>query len=181
MKPFFRSAIVTFKIYWQKLILRKNVSIDGVSLLGYNTKIVISTNGILKLGKRVVSDGRFTVSVGQNAEVNIGSHVYFNENCMISSKSGVYIGADCKFGPGVKIFDNNHKFSKEKGVSSELTSSPISIGENTWIGSNSVILKGAKIGKNCVIGAGCVIKENIPDGHIVTQKNNLIIKQIENR
>jgi len=44
-----------------------------------------------------------------------------------------------------------------------------SIGENTLIGINAVILNGAKIGRNCIVGANALIGEGkvIPDNSMV--------------
>jgi acetyltransferase-like isoleucine patch superfamily enzyme len=43
---------------------------------------------------------------------------------------------------------------------------PISIGENVFIGMNTLILPGSTIGNNVIIGAGSVIRGNIPDNSI---------------
>ena len=42
------------------------------------------------------------------------------------------------------------------------------IGDNSLIGMNAVVLNGAKVGKNCVVGAGALVTENteIPDGYM---------------
>jgi maltose O-acetyltransferase len=40
---------------------------------------------------------------------------------------------------------------------------PITIGDDCWIGGNSVICPGITIGKGCVIGAGSVVTKDIPD------------------
>ena len=55
--------------------------------------------------------------------------------------------------------------------------SQIEIGENVWVGANTVILRGTKIGNNCVIGAGSVIKGIIPANSIIIQKRNQIVRQ----
>ena len=121
------------------------------------------------------------ISVGRNCEfadycdfeahgdgiLEIGEGTYFNRYCMISAHEHVMIGKHCMFGPGVKIFDNNHRHSRETGVSSQLNTAPICIGDNSWIASDVVILKGARIGKNCVIGAGCIVRGEVPDGSVV--------------
>ena len=90
------------------------------------------------------------------------------------------MGDNCIFGPNVTVIDNNHAYSKEKGVSTSLHScGEISIGNNSWVGANAVILKDTQIGNNCVIGAGCVIKGVIPDGSIVTQDRRLRVKEMQ--
>ena len=122
---------------------------------------------------------RGMIRVGRNCEfavLEIGEGTYFNRYCMISAHEHVTIGKHCMFGPGVKIFDNNHVHSPESGVSSKLTTGAISIGDNSWIASDAIILKGTHIGKNCVIGAGCIIRGKIPDGSVVVNKQDVMIR-----
>lgn len=130
--------------------------------------------------------GKGCIQIGYNCElaaycdfeahgmgkIIIGEKTYFNRYCMISAHELVSVGKACMFGPGVRIFDNNHKHSSEIGVSTNLTTAPIHIGHNTWIGANVVILKGAYIGDNCVIGAGCVVSGIVPDGRVLVNKQN---------
>lgn len=54
----------------------------------------------------------------------------------------------------------------------------VSVGNNCWIGSNTVLLKGCEIGNNCVIGVGYIISGRIPSGSIVIQGRNLEISNI---
>ena len=130
------------------------------------------------------------ISVGRNCEfaaycdfevhgdgvLEIGEGTYFNRFCMISAHEHVAIGKHCMFGPGVKIFDNNHRHLPETGVSSELSTAPIFVGDNSWVCSDVIILKGTQIGKNCVIGAGCIVREDVPDGSVVTIDSGFTIK-----
>ena len=131
---------------------------------------------------KIYGDG--TIVIGRNCEfapycdfevhgkgrIEIGDKTYFNRFCMISSHERVKVGRGCMFGPGVKIFDNNHKYSPSHGVCSDLTTGTIEIGDRTWIGSNVIILKGSKIGSNCVIGAGCVVRGIVPDGKVLVNR-----------
>ncbi len=39
----------------------------------------------------------------------------------------------------------------------------ITVGNNVWIGGNTVILPGVHIGDNVVIGAGSVVTKDVPD------------------
>ncbi|HNX24447.1 MAG TPA: gamma carbonic anhydrase family protein [Spirochaetota bacterium] len=54
------------------------------------------------------------------------------------------------------------------------------IGDNSLIGINSVVLDGAVIGKNCLIGANALIKSgmNIPDGSVVMGSPGKIVREI---
>jgi carbonic anhydrase/acetyltransferase-like protein (isoleucine patch superfamily) len=55
-----------------------------------------------------------------------------------------------------------------------------SIGDNSLIGINSVILNGAKIGQNCLIGANSLVTEGkeIPDGSLVMGSPAKVIKAL---
>ena len=40
---------------------------------------------------------------------------------------------------------------------------PVTIGRETWLGENVLVLPGVTIGKHCVIGANSVVNTSIPD------------------
>lgn len=132
--------------------------------------------GVLKIGRNCDFAPYCDLEVHGKGVLEIGEGCYFNRYCMISAHQEVTIGNRCMLGPGVKVFDNNHRHSPETGVSPELTTEPIAIGDGCRIASNVIILKGAKIGKNCVIGAGCIISGIIPDGSVVRVRQTLEIR-----
>ena len=181
LKPIAKAIINLIRLYYIQLVHCPNFRFALVELFGFNVRIEVKKSSTVKLGKHIVTDGRWTLMAGDHAKISIGENVYFNENCMVSSKSSVVIGRGCKFGPNVKIFDNNHKFNRTDGVLEEHISKPVKIGKNCWIGSNAVILGGADIGDCCVIGAGCVVKEKIPAKSIVSHAEGIKIRPIEDR
>ena len=180
MKPYLRVVYNYMKFYWIRLI-RRNIDFCPIQLWGWNTKFVMRHGATVHLGKHVVSDGRCVVIVDQGADLSIGDGVYFNEGVMISCKDSVKIGSGCKFGPNVKIFDNDHKFDAVNGVGNEHTSKPISIWKNCWIASNCIVLKGTTIGDNCVIGAGVVVHGVIPASSMVIASQDICIKPIKEK
>lgn len=136
-----------------------------------------------KVGKNVTWRKRFNVMIAPNANINIGNNCFFNNDCSLNCNNKIQIGNDTIFGENVKIYDHNHKFSeneipiKEQGFSD----GEVYIGNNCWIGSNVVILKGTKIGDNCVIGAGIIISTSISDGSIVKRQNNYVIEKVRGK
>ncbi len=181
MKPY---ALVLFnfiRFKTMQLFRCHRLQAARVELLDRKMRLRLNRAAQVSLGDRVVSDGHGTILVDENAKLQIGSRVYFNEDLMISVKSRVTIGDGCLFGPGVKIFDNDHVFDADNGVSDRHMSAPITIGNHCWIASNVVILRGTTIGNNCVIGAGAVVRGTIPDGSLVTASRELEVRPIGDR
>ena len=81
-----------------------------------------------------------------------------NRNTMIVCRDSVEIGSGTTVGPNVMIYDHDHDLQNR----GRICSSPISIGENVWIGGGAIILKGVTIGNNSVIAAGSIVTRNVP-------------------
>lgn len=138
----------------------------------------IFNQGQIQIGRNTEFAHGCDFEVHGTGKLSIGAKTYFNRYCMISAHQKVQVGANCMFGPGVKIFDNNHRFSKEEGVSSSLKTDEIVIGDDCWIASDVIILKGTHIGNHCVIGAGCIVSGEIPSGSLVKCNQTLKITPI---
>lgn len=102
--------------------------------------------------------------------IAIGENTFVNTNCMFLDNNKITIGKNGLIGPYVQIYTADHPLKASdrivgRGVKSRyLTSSkPVTIGDNVWIGGNSVILPGIKIGHNVTIGAGSVVTKDVPD------------------
>ena len=90
---------------------------------------------------------------------------------MIACHKRVIIGDDVQFSPNVQIYDHDHDFRVEGGVKAgKYKTGTIEIGNNVWIGANTIILRGTKIGNDAVIAAGSIVKGEIPEGAVFVQK-----------
>ena len=133
------------------------------------------------VGNSVTWRRRFNVMIAKDATISIGENCFFNNDCSLNALKSITIGDGSIFGENVKIYDHNHRFRnlnipiKQQGYSI----GEVHIGNNCWIGSNVVILKGADIGDNCVIGAGCVLSHVVPEGSILRNKSDFQINKIE--
>ena len=107
-----------------------------------------------------------------NATLNIGDNVFFNSGCILTVRERVSIGNGTIFGPGVMLFDNDHKIKNGRVLDNEFDTAPITLGENVWVGAGSIILKGSMIGNNCVIAAGSVVKGTLDDNTVFVQKRS---------
>lgn len=162
-----------------KLKYGKRYESSVIERISNRTSVTLFGKGSLKLGRNIELAPYVDIQVHGSGQISIGERTYMNRYCMISCQGQVNIGSNCMFGPGVKIFDNNHRFAKDKGVSSELKIGKVIIGNNCWIASDAVILKGARIGDNSVIGAGCIIDGIVPPNSLVKLSRKLDIESIK--
>lgn len=116
-----------------------------------------------------------------NCEVIIGNNVLFNNYCSLNALESIEIGSNTWFGEGVRIYDHNHcyKDSTKPFVDQGFSKGKVKIGNNVWIGSNSVILQNVEIGDNCVIGANNLIFKSIPPNTIVKSNNTRLENEID--
>lgn len=83
--------------------------------------------------------------------------------CFIEASNGLHFGSNVLIGPNVCIISANHKADNYDNIDKN---KPITIGNNVWIGANSVVLPGVSIGDNVIIGAGSIVTKDIPDNSI---------------
>jgi acetyltransferase-like isoleucine patch superfamily enzyme len=100
-----------------------------------------------------------------------------NINNYIQATNGIYFGSNIELGPGVKIISSNHN---NNNFRKHIECQPITIGNNVWIGANSVVLPEVIIGNNVVVGAGSIVTKNIPSNSIALGNPCKVIKNKEN-
>lgn len=120
-------------------------------------------------GAGVWIEAPFFCDYGEN--ISIGEGTFINTNCMFLDNNKISIGKNGLIGPYVQIYTAHHPIKAEEriieknGKSSYLTATkPVAIGDNVWIGGNTVVFPGITIGNNVTIGAGSVVTKDIPDG-----------------
>ena len=117
----------------------------------------------------------FKVLLEENANIVIGERVFFNNGCSMTAMNRITIGKNSIFGENVKIYDHNHVFKKIPMAIAEqgFKIGTVSIGDNCWIGSNVILLKGANIGNNCVVAAGSIVDYDVPDNCILKRNGKI--------
>ena len=111
-------------------------------------------------------------------DVIIGDHTRIGlHNTIIGP---VDIGSHVNLAQGITVSALNHNFSDtnkridEQGVST----TPVTIEDDVWIGANAVILPGVTIGEHCVVAAGAVVTKDVPPHSLVAGVPAKVIKKI---
>ncbi len=120
---------------------------------------------------------------GDPGVVRIGKNVHIGIGCVISGISaGVDISDDCCLSAHCKVYAFSHHYRSVKDNTRNdihfgsmgshgrqcLVEGPVSLGENTGVALNSVILPGANIGKNCFVAINSVV-------HAGNHENNSVL------
>jgi maltose O-acetyltransferase len=126
--------------------------------------------------KRIYIEPPFHCDYGYN--LHLGEGVYFNVNCVVLDAAKVDIGNNVFFGPGVQIYTATHPTNAVERLKFQFAK-PISIGNDCWIGGNSVICPGVSIGDGCTIGAGSVVTKDIPANSLSVGNPAKVIKKLK--
>lgn len=117
----------------------------------------------IKLGKGTIfySPGKITVDTSRPCLLEIGEY--------------------CKITAGVVILTHDYSRSVLRRKYGEIIgeAKKTTIGDNVFIGMNSIILMGTKIGSNVIIGAGSVVSGEIPDNVVVAGNPAKVIRTID--
>jgi acetyltransferase-like isoleucine patch superfamily enzyme len=161
------------------IIKGNNVSVDPSSIISPTGKVTLSNNSYI---------GR-QVEIGAITHIEIGFNSSIQDRCIILGD--VEIGNYCTFAPNVYISSGRHYYNlkpnyyikdQDELVSSDSTlskqhSKKVTIGDDCWLGINSVIMSGLSIGRGCVIGANSVVTKNLEPFSVVAGAPAKLIKK----
>ena len=137
-----------------KIIIRKMVHYLG-NLLRFFQLSFLRASGA-KIGKNTM------ISLGAKIDVRRGK-VTIGDNCLITH--GCYILSHDGAAHVINPDDNGTGF--------------VTIGNNVFIGVNTVVMRNVTIGDHAIIGAGSVVNKDIPEGVVAAGNPIKIIKELE--
>ena len=110
--------------------------------------------------------------------IEVGKNFFANYNCTILDVAKVVIGDNCQMAPNVAIYTAGHPVHPAIRNTAYEYGIEVTIGDNVWIGGNTVICPGVHIGSNTVIGAGSVVTRDVPDWVIAAGNPCRVIRKI---
>lgn len=118
-------------------------------------------------------DNRSRKILLRNSNVYVGKQSVINANFVLSDdyKKMLFIGDRVAISPNVTVIccsaPNNSNLNENFYVKSNLVKeAKVSIGNDVWIGANTVILPGVTIGKSSIIGAGSIVTKDVDENSI---------------
>ena len=167
------SYIITKLVYPKARLVRRPIYIRGKRGIQYGYGF--TTGHSCRID---ASNKKTTLIIGKNAR--LGDFVHINAD------ESVTIGDNLLTASKVFISDANHGMYKGEDQSDPATNpsernistSPVVIGDNVWIGENAIVLAGSHIGNGCIVGANTLINGNsYPDGVMIVGTPGRIIKK----
>jgi len=165
----------------------KNVVFWGVPLIEYcrknqvyigNKVILCSKSDFTALGVRQPMVIR---ALTEKARIYIGDNVGLSGST-ICAATEITIAADTLVGANVSIVDTDfhpvEKGNRRNKPVSDAKSEKVVIGENVFIGTGSVVLKGGMIGANSVIGALSLVTGYIPNDCVAVGTPAKVIRKL---
>ena len=120
---------------------------------------------------------------GEGFHCDYGFNIHFhglaviNYNVIMLDTSPINIGAGAFIGPGVCLACSGHAIHPSQR-SRVLTSAPITLEDNVWLGANVTVVGGVTIGVGSIIGAGSVVTKDIPADVIAAGVPCKVIRKI---
>lgn len=140
---------------------------DRVPTLGKDVFVADSADviGSVNLGDQV-SVWFGAVIRGDTDTINIGAGTNVQDTAVIHTDPGIQVEIACNVTIGHCAMVHG-----------------CTIGENSLVGINAVILNGAKVGKNCLIGANALVPEGmvIPDNSMVLGTPAKIVRELDEK
>jgi len=163
------------KVFFYKLFYFKRLKFNGVMKCNSSIHIITKAKSQIMIGNGFRSRNNVSLRI-YNGTLNIDDDCFLNDNVSINCVKNIKIGKKFKAGQNVIIIDHDHDYNNDI---EKFCSDDIVIGNNVWIGANSIILKGTHIGDNCVIAAGSIVSDTLEKNTIFIQKKDSSLRRIK--
>jgi acetyltransferase-like isoleucine patch superfamily enzyme len=143
--------------------------------------------GRILIGRDVRLSGKPTIAfatrVAAVPELVVGDGTFIGHQCAFSVGRSVRIGKNCLLAGGVRIIDmDGHPIDADARRRGEPTPAdgirPVVIGDDVWVGTGAVILKGVTVGDRAIVAAGAVVTRSVGADVIVAGNPAKVIRSL---
>ena len=150
---------------------------NSTTELELEKRLEILTDFLGSVTKETFIEPNFRCDYGYN--IHLGRNFYANFDLVILDVCEVRIGENCFIAPRVSILTATHPIDAKLRATGAEYGSPITIGDNVWIGAGAIINPGVTIGNNVVIGSGAVVTKSFGDSVVIGGVPAKVIKEID--
>lgn len=138
---------------------------------------------VLKRWARNAFFPRWRVALLRQCGFIIGDDVYIADDFLVveelADRGNVMIGDRVSIAPRVTIVTSSHPNHARIRAFAPITSGPVVIEPDAWIGAGAVLLPGVRVGRGAVVGAGSVVNQDVPALHVVAGQPARVIRVLE--
>lgn len=136
----------------------------------------LTGQGQIHIGNNVRLSGKsaiaFSNQLGDAPLLEIGDGTFIGHDCGLHVARHVKIGRNTLIAKGVSVYDfDGHSYDPQERRDDELIQSTnarqVTIGDDVWVGTKAIILKGVTIGDGAIVAAGSVVTRDVPAGVVV--------------
>lgn len=129
------------------------------------------------LGEAVEIRPPLYLDYGSNLTIGAGTFVNYGFTAL--DVAPIAIGSNCQIATHVQLLTAWHPVEPGPRRDGLEAASPITVGDNVWIGGGAIVLPGVTIGDNSVIGAGAVVTKDVPANVVVVGNPARVIKHLD--
>ena len=118
------------------------------------------------------------VQVDYGFNTHLGENFYANFNTVFLDVAPIRIGDNVKFGPNCQLITATHPLDAGVRARGLEYGSPITIGDNVWLGAGVIVNPGVTIGDNAIIGSGAVVTKDIPANVIAVGNPARVLREL---
>jgi len=126
-------------------------------------KFDITTKGVYRVHS--------TTSIRNAKNISLGFDTRITRNCVLwaGKTSKIIIGDNVLIGPGVQLHASNHGYELGKGPMTyqERIEKDIILGNDVWIGGNSVVTAGVTLADGIIVAAGSTVTKSFDEEDII--------------
>lgn len=112
-------------------------------------------------------------------DVHVKNNTWIGPFTILDGSGGLSIGSYCSISAGVQIYTHNSVKWAISGGEESYERAETKIGNNCYIGPNSVISMGVEIGDGCIIGANSFVNTSFPKNSKIAGNPAKLIGRIE--
>ncbi|KAB1193748.1 acetyltransferase [Haloferax sp. MBLA0076] len=130
-----------------------------------------------EVGETFEIEPTFRCDYGYN--ISVGENFFANFDCTFLDVCPITIGDNAQLAPSVHIYTATHPLDAAERIKGPESGEPVTIGDNAWLGGQSVITPGVTIGDDVVVASGAVVTKDVPDSVVVGGNPAQVIKKLD--